>query len=63
MRFDDDNYRRLKLIDVIVALETEAHIVAETEKSRNIFRHVPGRYSRTFELPLPPTRKLFHFFL
>ena len=42
---------RLKLIYVIVALKTQAHIVAEAEKSRNIFRHVPGRYSRTFELP------------
>ena len=41
----------LKLIYVIVALATLAHIVAEAEKSRNIFRHVPGRYSRTLELP------------
>ena len=39
------------MIDVIVALETQAHIVAEADKSRNIFRLVPGRYSRTFELP------------
>ena len=46
LRFDDDNYCRLKLIYVIVALETQAHIVAEAEKSWNIFRHVPGRYSR-----------------
>ena len=51
LRFDDGNCRRLELIYVIVALETQAHIVAEAEKSRNIFRHVPGRYSRTFELP------------
>lgn len=43
---------KLKLIYVIVALETQAHIVAEVETSRNIFRHVPGRYSRTFELPV-----------
>ena len=42
---------RLKLIYVIVALETPARIVAEAEKSRNIFRHVPGRYSRTLEQP------------
>ena len=36
---------RLKLIYVIVALGTRAHIVAEAGKSRNIFHHVPGRYS------------------
>ena len=41
---------RLKLIYVILALETQVHIVAEAEKSRNIFGHVPGRYSRTLEL-------------
>ena len=52
LRFDDDNYCRLKLIYEIVALETQAHIVAEAEKSWNIFRHVLGRYSRTFELPV-----------
>ena len=43
---------RLKLIYVIVALERQAHIVAEVETSRNIFRQVLGRYSRTFELPV-----------
>ena len=41
----------LKLFYVIVALETQANIVADVETSRNIFRHVVGRYSRTFELP------------
>ena len=43
---------RLKLIYVIVALETQAHIVAEAEKSWNIFRHVPGRYSRILSYQL-----------
>ena len=41
----------LKLIYVIVALETQVHIVSDVETSRNIFRRVVGRYSRTFELP------------
>ena len=40
------------MIYVIVALETQAHIVDEAEKSWNIFRHVLGRYSPTFELPV-----------